>query len=251
MYRRGGAGIAAFDRHTQSTQSYSELSSSLTATQIASLQSQLATFRASLSRFSSSHRSDIRRDPEFRRAFQKMCAAIGVDPLAGPRKGSWWAELLGLGDWQYELGVQIVGICVSTRERNGGIIEMRELLRLITKLRGLSGIDGAITEEDIARSIKIMETLGAGYEIFQVGNKKMVRSVVKELDVDQALVLEIAQDTRGRVDEKEVCSKTGWPVERVRVALDNMVFRDGLCWVDEDEQSGVVYWVPAVMIWDD
>jgi len=79
----------------------------------------------------------------------------------------------------------------------------------------------------------------------------MVRSVFKELDVDQAIVLEIAQGTHGRVDEKEVQSKTGWTVERVRVALDNMVFRDGLCWVDEDEQLGLVYWVPAVMIWYD
>jgi len=31
-----------------------------------------------------------------------------------------WAELLGVGDFYYELGVQIVEICMATRPRNGG-----------------------------------------------------------------------------------------------------------------------------------
>jgi ESCRT-II complex subunit VPS22 len=34
-----------------------------------------------------------------------MCSAVGVDPLAS-QKG-FWAELLGFGDFYYELGVQI------------------------------------------------------------------------------------------------------------------------------------------------
>jgi hypothetical protein len=84
-----------------------------------------------------------------------MCSSIGVDPLAGPRKGGWWAELLGLGDWHYELGVQIVDVCVSTRDRNGGLIAMSEVIRLVSKLRGMSG--GSITEEDVVRSISLSE----------------------------------------------------------------------------------------------
>jgi ESCRT-II complex subunit VPS22 len=91
-----------------------------------------------------------------------MCSSIGVDPLAGPRKGGWWAEMLGLGDSLYELGVQIVDVCVSTREKNGGLIEMRELARLLSKLRGVD--DRVITEDNLVRSIKTLESLGAGYE---------------------------------------------------------------------------------------
>lgn len=38
-------------------------------------------------------------------------------PLAG--KG-FWSEMLGVGDFYYELGVQIVEVCIATSHRNGG-----------------------------------------------------------------------------------------------------------------------------------
>jgi len=46
--------------------------------------------------------SDIRKNPIFRQQFHEMCAKVGVDPLAS-NKGV-WAELLGIGDFYYELG---------------------------------------------------------------------------------------------------------------------------------------------------
>jgi ESCRT-II complex subunit VPS22 len=159
--------------------------------------------------------------------------------------------MLGLGDWQYELGVQIVDVCVSTRERNGGVIEMRELVRLVSKLRGVSG--GVITEDDVVSSIKTLQPLGAGYEVVEVGGgRKMVRSVVKELDEDQAIVLTIAQEEGGRIVEDLLVMRRGWTRDRATAALENMLLRDGLCWLDEqDERSGRAYWVPSVMRWDE
>jgi ESCRT-II complex subunit VPS22 len=177
-----------------------------------------------------------------------MCSSIGVDPLAGPRKGGWWAEMLGLGDWQYELGVQLVDVCVSTRERNGGLIEMSELVRLVSRLRGRGGV---ITEDDVMRSIKTLQPLGAGYQVVEIGGRKMVRSLVKELDDDQSVVLAIAQQEGGRVSQELLMERKGWTSERCRAALENMVYRDGLCWVDDqDERCGRAYWVPSSMQWD-
>lgn len=46
--------------------------------------------------------NDIRKNPAFRAQFHEMCAKVGVDPLAS-NKG-FWAELLGIGDFYYELG---------------------------------------------------------------------------------------------------------------------------------------------------
>lgn len=46
--------------------------------------------------------NDIRKNPTFRSQFHEMCAKVGVDPLAS-NKG-FWAELLGIGDFYYELG---------------------------------------------------------------------------------------------------------------------------------------------------
>lgn len=46
--------------------------------------------------------NDIRKNPAFRSQFHDMCSKVGVDPLAS-NKG-FWAELLGIGDFYYELG---------------------------------------------------------------------------------------------------------------------------------------------------
>ena len=35
-------------------------------------------------------------------------------------------------------GVQIVDVCVSTHEQNGGLIETSKLIRLVSKLRGVA-----------------------------------------------------------------------------------------------------------------
>jgi len=251
MHRLGGVGLAAFDRQQQSQRSFAELSSQINQGQVELLHSQLDTFRSALLRFATTHRDSIKKDPNFRHAFQQMCATIGVDPLAGPRKGGWWAEILGLSDWQYELGVQIVDVCVSTRERNGGLIEMGELVRLVSKLRGVAG--GAITEDDVIQSIKTLKPLGAGYEVIDVGaGKKMVRSVAKQLDEDQTIVLAIAQQGGGRVSEDILISRRNWTRDRAKAVLENMLLRDGLCWLDEqDEADGVAYWIPSAMQWDE
>ncbi|KAG1728069.1 EAP30/Vps36 family-domain-containing protein [Suillus paluster] len=247
-----GVGLAAFDRE-QVSQRFAELSSELSKTQVDHLQSQLTQFRTALSHFATTHRDSIRSDPAFRHAFQKMCLSIGVDPLAGPRKGGWWAEMLGMGDWQYELGVQIVDVCVSTRERNGGVIEMGELVCMVSKLRNGEDASGVITEEDVIRSIKTLQPLGAGYEVLDVGGgKKMVRSVVKELDADQAVVLAEAQVEGGWIVEAILENRRGWTRDRARAALENMLLRDGLCWLDsQDEHYGRAYWVPSAMHWDE
>ena len=58
-------------------------------------------------------REDVRKDPAFRAQFHAMCANVGVDPLAS-NKGA-WAQLLGFGDFYYELGVQVGASLSSER----------------------------------------------------------------------------------------------------------------------------------------
>jgi ESCRT-II complex subunit VPS22 len=248
MHRRG-VGLAAFDRQEQSKRSYAQLSSTISRSQVDHLHSQLSQFRTALAHFASTHRDSIKSDPTFRHAFQRMCSSIGVDPLAGPRKGGWWAEMLNLSDWQYELGVQIVDVCVSTRDRNGGLIEISELIRMVSRLRGVDS--DLITEDDIVRSIKTLQPLGAGYQVVDIGGKRMIRSVIKELDDDQTSILAIAQENGGRVVADMLIQKRGWTRDRAGAALENMLLRDGLCWLDEqDEEYGRAYWVLSAMQWE-
>lgn len=105
----------------------------ITAESARKMKLQLQSFQGKLEQFAINHKKEIQRDPAFRAQFHSMCASIGVDPLTS-RKGK-WAELLGVGDYYYELAVRIIEICVATRPMNGGIISLRELLKCLQARR--------------------------------------------------------------------------------------------------------------------
>ena len=94
----------------------------------------LELFKTNLQEFASKHTQDIKRDPIFRMHFQNMCSQVGVDPLAS-HKG-FWSELLGVGNFYYELAVQVAQICLATREKNGGLLDLVELERQLVVMRG-------------------------------------------------------------------------------------------------------------------
>lgn len=105
----------------------------LTAESARQMTIQLAAFKQNLEQFAIRHKKEIQSDPAFRKSFHDMCASIGVDPLTS-RKGV-WADLLGVGDFYYELAVRIIKVCVETRPINGGIISLRELLSELRQQR--------------------------------------------------------------------------------------------------------------------
>lgn len=43
---------------------------------------QVEKFREHLEDFAAKHKNEIKKNPQFRKQFQEMCASIGVDPLA-------------------------------------------------------------------------------------------------------------------------------------------------------------------------
>ncbi|KAJ3803709.1 hypothetical protein F5876DRAFT_84623 [Lentinula aff. lateritia] len=55
-----------------------------------------------------------------------MCLSIGVEPFTSPRRGGWWGEvlLIGIGIGIWNSGYRSSNVCVSTRERNGGMTEV-------------------------------------------------------------------------------------------------------------------------------
>lgn len=266
---RKSAGISGLSRHTANTSSYASLSSSLSASQLTSLETSLASFREALLTFSRQHRDDIRADPAFRHQFTKMCSVLGVDPLSGPMTskagGGFWGGL-GLGEWSYELCVQVVDVCVSTRGGNGGMIEMKDLIKRVGKMRGLDTRQGVtsnldtisksktgkqkdkeqtISPEDIIRAIGLLTPL-AGYSVISIGGVDFVRSVPRELDTDQSALLVIAATTGGRLTESRIRKSLGWNDVRARQALEDSVMREGLGWVDEQGSEKSVWLIAAV-----
>jgi ESCRT-II complex subunit VPS22 len=47
-----------------------------------------------------------------------------------------WSEVLGVGDFYYELAVQMIDVCLSTRAHNGGLIAVEDMLKRLKDKRG-------------------------------------------------------------------------------------------------------------------
>ncbi|ONI13216.1 hypothetical protein PRUPE_4G210400 [Prunus persica] len=205
------------------------------------MKEQLTTFRTQLEDFARKHKNDIRKNPAFRSQFHNMCTKVGVDPLAS-NKG-FWAELLGIGDFYYELGVQIVDICLATRPHNGGLINLQELCNLLRQRRRSDR--EAVSEDDCLRAISKLKVLGNGFEVISVGKRKLVRSVPTELNKDHNEILELAQ-AQGFVTVIEVERRLSWTTGRAIDAFDTLL-DEGLAMIDDGHKDGIRrYWFPCV-----
>ncbi|KAH9509585.1 ESCRT-II subunit protein snf8 [Bulinus truncatus] len=202
---------------------------------------QMEMFKNNLEDFAAKHRDDIRKDPEFRLQFQEMCASIGVDPLASSK--GFWAEMLGVGDFYYELAIQIVEVCLATSKRNGGLITIEDLQRKVESSRGRNSQQ--ISIDDLLRSIKKLKILGNGFCVHKVGSSFLVQSIPGELTLDHTVVLQQAQE-QGHVTLSSIIKNLAWEEERAKRAMDFLV-KEGLSWVDDQSGNERSYWFPSLI----
>ncbi|XP_019338145.1 vacuolar-sorting protein SNF8 isoform X2 [Alligator mississippiensis] len=213
MHRRGvGAGAIAKKKLAEAK--YKERGTVLAEDQLAQMSKQLDMFKTNLEEFASKHKQEIRKNPQFRVQFQDMCATIGVDPLASGK--GFWSEMLGVGDFYYELGVQIIEVCLALKHRNGGLITLEELHQQVLKGRGKFAQD--VSQDDLIRAIKKLKVLGSGFGIIPVGGTYLIQSVPAELNMDHTVVLQLAE-RKGYVTVSEIRSSLKWEVERAKQVL--------------------------------
>ncbi|KAK3196745.1 ESCRT II complex subunit Dot2 [Lecanicillium sp. MT-2017a] len=260
---RKGVGIGAFDRSRLTSAHYASHGSSLRATNASALETQLSVFRTLLQQFAQTHAKDIRSDPSFRAQFARMCAAIGIDPLASSSSSSSatnnsvWAQLLGktVNDFYFGLAVRIVETCGATRATNGGLIGLQELRERLSgsgpgsppNNNSNSGAPAAeISDDDVRRAVETLSPLGGSYGIVTVGRKEYVRSVPRELSGDQASVVEAAQ-VLGYVSVGMLRDNLGWERARCRTVIDDLM-AEGMLWVDKQTGGEWQYWSPASMV---
>ncbi|KAG1936000.1 EAP30/Vps36 family protein [Pimephales promelas] len=188
---------------------YKERGNVLAEDQIAQMSKQLETFKTHLEEFASKHKQEIRKSSQFRVQFQEMCATIGVDPLASGK--GFWSEMLGVGDFYYELGVQIIEVCLALKHRNGGLITLEELHHRVLKGRGKFAQD--VSQDDLVRAIKKLKAMGNGFGMIPVGGSYLVQSVPAELNMDHTVVLQLAEK-KGYVTVSEIRDSLKWERER-------------------------------------
>eukprot|EP00929_Paragymnodinium_shiwhaense_P096019 TRINITY_DN57451_c0_g1_i2.p1 TRINITY_DN57451_c0_g1~~TRINITY_DN57451_c0_g1_i2.p1 ORF type:complete len:139 (+),score=33.01 TRINITY_DN57451_c0_g1_i2:81-497(+) len=130
---RRGPGLAGLQRGQARQQALEVIGQQTQQEGLQKAQQQLQSLRSALMDFAQKHRSRINADAKFRQAFFDMCIAAGVDPLASS-KGV-WDEILGVGQFYNELAVQILTICLQTRELNGGLLDIRECQTILKRSR--------------------------------------------------------------------------------------------------------------------
>lgn len=257
---RKGVGIGAFDRSRLTSAQYASHGSSLRATNAQALETQLSVFRTLLQQFAQTHAKDIRSDPSFRAQFARMCAAIGVDPLAssstatsssssggsGSSPSSIWAQLLGktVNDFYFDVAVRVVQVCGATRAENGGLISLAQVCERVSREK-VDGGGSQVSEDDVRRAVATLKPLGGSYAIVAVGNKEYIRSVPRELSGDQASCVEAAQ-ALGYVSVSLLRDNLAWEAARCRTVIEDLVAQ-GMLWVDAQTGGERQYWSPAFM----
>merc|ERR1712083_1204125 len=162
------------------------------------------------------------KDPEFRRHFQEMCSSIGVDPLASGK--GFWSNMLDIGDFYYELGVQIVEVCMASQHKTGGLLELGQLRQKLISSRGRSQHHQDITLDDLLRATKKLKILGTGFTVIPLkSGRYLVQSVPGEMSLDQLSVLEQAEKSRGLVTEEVLIHNLKWEKQRSSIILDQLV----------------------------
>jgi ESCRT-II complex subunit VPS22 len=191
-----------------------------------------------------------------------MCSSIGVDPLVGGstsgRRGKGW-NLLGVGEFWIRVAIRVVRICRATRDENGGFISVSEVKRILvsedkqtrqlskTNIMEISEYSLKVVKsvdyrDDIVRSISSLAPLGPGLSVVTLASgERYIRSIPKELNPDQATVLQVA-GIIGFISVGMLKINLGWEDERSKSVLEELVV-EGMVWVDDagDERE---YWIP-------
>lgn len=237
---RKRVGVGAVRRKKEDTDRFQKAGESLETQKISFVEDVLSSFKVKLAEFAAKHRDRINSDPEFRQQFHAMCVTAGVDPLASSK--GFWADILNVGEFYFELAVKIVQICVSTRSSNGGLMSLNELL---LKLRSNRSIDSnhSLAMDDINKAVDKLHVLGSGFRVIKMSGVPMILSVPLEINTDHELMIDAAQST-AFVSVDTMTALCGWTHERFSYVIHSLLM-EGMVWID-DYQGERRYYFPSL-----
>lgn len=191
------------------------------------LKNQMEHFSNNLSEFGNKYKSEIKLNPEFRKEFYIMCTEIGVDPLASK---SLWNKTLNLGEFYYELAIQIITISIALREKTGALIEISDMRKYLANIRKKEDI----TDIDIEKAIESVAELKCGFQIIKLSNnKKAVVTIPLTISNDTNLIIQIANENNGCINyniyKNSYCNTT----KEFFDTIINSLIEKGIVWIDD------------------
>ncbi|CRL08622.1 CLUMA_CG021339, isoform A [Clunio marinus] len=242
MRRR--AGVGAIHKQKLEAERYKDKGTEIQENQFEQMTKQMEFLKTNLEEFADKHKNEIRKNATFRRQFTEMCAAIGVDPLASG-KGVW--SVLGMGDFYFELSIQIVEICLALGESTGGMLEISELKERLSRSRRQKSKQQEITIEDILLASKKLKIFGNSFQVHPLGkNRFIIQSIPGELSLQETKALTVAanQET-GSITKSLLMKELGWNELRTQQATEKLI-SEGLVWIDEQNEYEPSYWFPSL-----
>ncbi|KAK6202786.1 uncharacterized protein RJT21DRAFT_118863 [Scheffersomyces amazonensis] len=229
----------------QDRAAYSQLGRSISEKHTDQLSTQLSVFQSALINFASEHGNEIKSNLEFRNKFTHLCNSIGIDPLELLLYTGSKNSKIRLDNFYIALAVRIIEVCQQTRDLNGGLISIKELLSI---LKENDSLQINITSNEIEKSLSYLNTLGKGYEILNINDKKWLKfssATGSGISNDQKRVYELCSFMGGFVTYKLLRDNFEWDKVRCKTVIDEMIM-NGLVWVDTQGENGQYqYWEPS------
>lgn len=241
MRRR--AGIGAIHKQKLEADKFRDKGTQLQESQFEEMTKQVQTLKENLEEFTEKYKSEIKKNPTFRKQFTEMCAAIGVDPLSSS-KGVW--SVLGMGDFYFELSIQIVEICLALAESTGGMIELSEVKERLSKSRRLKK-QQEITTEDVLLATKKLKIFGNSFQVHSLGKDRyIIQSIPGELSLQETKAMTVAaSQEQGSITKSLLMKELGWNEIRTQQAIDKLI-SEGLVWVDNQCEDEPCYYFPSL-----
>jgi ESCRT-II complex subunit VPS22 len=218
-------GFAEINRRQEEEATLALARERINATVDKAAKNQMEKFKSTLERFAIEHKTQLKEDPDFRSAFNKMCFEIGVDPLQSTK--GFWSSILGVGDFYHELSIKVIEVCMKQKRSNGGLLELSEVLEQVRRTyKGKN--PPKIGEGDIAAALKNLGCLGSGYSIVDIGKKKYMKTTSFDLDADHNAILSLAEG-KGYFTDKGSLSISD---KRFKDGVESLL-QQGFIWLDE------------------
>eukprot|EP00792_Barthelona_sp_PAP020_P014106 TRINITY_DN9744_c0_g1_i1.p1 TRINITY_DN9744_c0_g1~~TRINITY_DN9744_c0_g1_i1.p1 ORF type:complete len:257 (+),score=84.13 TRINITY_DN9744_c0_g1_i1:41-772(+) len=239
MPSRRAKGLKGLQQQQIQKQKIQELGQTMEEETMSQMRIQLGNFKEKLEEFALNHRDEINNSPIFRNEFQKMCRELGVDPLAS-NKG-FWASILGVGDFYYDLGVKILTIAIRNRNFNGGMMKCDEILLNLQK----ASKNVNVSIDDLTKAVEKVNVLNPFLKIINISNTLYLQSVPLELSNDDTEIISLAQKYGGYVTKTNMGS-LHWSVERIERVLESFIAR-AMVWIDSQNVEETTYWFPSLL----
>ncbi|KAK8803717.1 hypothetical protein WA158_001411 [Blastocystis sp. Blastoise] len=183
----------------------------------------------------------VNEQKQMQKDFYDLCLQLGIDPLSAemPFLSRIFGTGSDFGKYYNNLGVSVIDICLVTRDLNGGIIPLDDLVNRVNATRGLKE---KVSLADVKIAIDKIKPLASYLKTQDVGHREVLINTPVELNESKFSIMNIAQEHGGKVSES-VLRSLNLDVD-VYIDMIHELMKEGFAWIDT-QGSETEYYFPS------